>query len=66
MRFTTLNPQGTKRTILWANRSLHYITEDTADLPQWSPDGSKLAFLARVGPGYPRSRSGWSAPTERD
>jgi Tol biopolymer transport system component len=53
IRLTTLNPQGTKRTILWANRSLRYITEDTADRPQWSPDGSKLAFLARVGPGYP-------------
>jgi Tol biopolymer transport system component len=53
IRLTTLNPQGTKRTILWGNRSLHYLTEDSADLPQWSPDGSKLAFLARVGPGYP-------------
>ena len=53
IRLTTLNPQGTKRTILWGNRSLHYITEDTTDLPQWSPDGSKLAFLARVGSGYP-------------
>ena len=53
IRLTTLNPQGTKRTILWASRSLHYFTEDSADLPQWSPDGSKLAFLARVGPGYP-------------
>jgi len=53
IRLTTLNPQGTKRTVLWANRSLHALTEDSADLPQWSPDGSKLAFLARVGPGYP-------------
>ncbi len=53
IRLTTLNPGGTKRTILWSNRSLHYTTEDTADLPQWSPDGSKLAFLARVGSGYP-------------
>jgi Tol biopolymer transport system component len=53
IRLTTLNPQGTKRTILWADRSLHYITEDSADVPQWSPDGSKLAFLARVGPGDP-------------
>lgn len=53
IRFTTLNPLGTRRTILWADRSLHYITEDTGDLPRWSPDGSRLAFLARVGPGYP-------------
>ena len=47
---TTINPQGTKRTILWANRSLHYSPEDSEELPQWSPDGSKLTFLARVGP----------------
>lgn len=53
VRLTTLNPQGTKRTVLWANRSLHYITENTGDLPRWSPDGSKLAFLARVGRGFP-------------
>jgi Tol biopolymer transport system component len=52
-RLTTINPEGTKHTILWANRSLHYLTEDSANLPQWSPEGSKLAFLARVGPGYP-------------
>jgi Tol biopolymer transport system component len=53
VRFTTINPQGTKRTILWADRSLHYRPVDSQNLPQWSPDGSKLAFLARTGPGYP-------------
>jgi Tol biopolymer transport system component len=50
VRFTTINSQGTKRTVLWASRSLHYRPEDSQDLPQWSPDGSKLVFLARVGP----------------
>lgn len=53
LRLTAISPQTTRRTILWANRSLHYLSEDSWDHPQWSPDGTKLAFLARVGPGYP-------------
>ena len=52
LRFTTLEPQG-HSTVLWTNPSVHYVTENTVDRPQWSPDGSKLAFLARVGPGDP-------------
>ena len=53
LHLTTLNPQGTRKTILWTNRSLHYLNEDSWDRPQWSPNGSKLAFLARTGPGNP-------------
>lgn len=53
VHLTTVDPRGTRRTVLWPSRSLHYVMESSADLPQWSPDGSKLAFLARVGPGYP-------------
>jgi Tol biopolymer transport system component len=53
LRFTTLAPQGTSRTVLWSNPSLHYISVDSEDRPQWSPDSSKLAFMARVGPGNP-------------
>jgi Tol biopolymer transport system component len=49
----TVAPQGTQHTVLWTNRSLHYLSEDSEDRPQWSPDGSKLVFMARVGPGYP-------------
>jgi len=32
---------------------LHYLSEIGLDRPQWSPDGSRLVFLARSGPGYP-------------
>ena len=49
----TVDPQGTHRTVLWNDPSLHYLNEDSLDWPQWSPDGSKLVFMARSGPGYP-------------
>jgi Tol biopolymer transport system component len=49
----TVEPVGTHRTTLWVDPSLHYVTEDSEDWPQWSPDGSKLVFMARTGPGYP-------------
>ena len=52
-QFFTVAPDGTHPTVLWTNPSLHYISEDSVDRPQWSPDGSKLVFLARSGPGYP-------------
>jgi Tol biopolymer transport system component len=53
VRFTTIAPADARRTVLWANRSLHYLSEDSEDRPQWSRDSAKLVFLARVGPGYP-------------
>jgi Tol biopolymer transport system component len=53
LRFTTVSPQGTNRRVLWSNHSLHYVSIDSEDRLQWSPDGSKLVFMARVGPGYP-------------
>ena len=52
-QFFTVSPDGTHRTLLWKSPSLHYLSEDSVDRPQWSPDGSKLVFLARTGPGYP-------------
>lgn len=52
LRFSTVTLQG-KRTVLWTNRSLHFVSVNSQDRPQWSPDGSKLGFTARVGPGYP-------------
>jgi Tol biopolymer transport system component len=54
-RLMTVDPAGSHHTTLWADPSLHYVTENSDDLPQWSPDGSKLVFMARTGPGYPRT-----------
>jgi Tol biopolymer transport system component len=52
-RLATVDLQGRRR-LLWSNSSsLHYISDDSWDRPQWSPDGSKLVFMARSGPGYP-------------
>jgi Tol biopolymer transport system component len=56
VRLTTATPQGTHRIVLWTNRSLHYRTLDSWDRPQWSPDGSKLVFLASVGRGNPSAQ----------
>jgi Tol biopolymer transport system component len=52
-RLMTVDPLGAQRTVLWNDSSLHFLSEDSLDWPQWSPDGSKLVFMARSGPGYP-------------
>jgi Tol biopolymer transport system component len=49
----TVDPRGTHRTVLWTNPSLHWLSEDSLDRPQWSPDGLRLEFSARAGPGSP-------------
>jgi Tol biopolymer transport system component len=50
----TVDPHGAHRSnVLGSKRSLRYISEDSLDWPQWSPDGSKLVFIARTGLGYP-------------
>jgi Tol biopolymer transport system component len=50
----TVDPHGAHRSnVLGSKRSLRYISEDSLDWPQWSPDGSKLVFMARTGSGYP-------------
>ena len=49
----TVDPHRTHRTVLGSKRSLRYISNDSLDWPQWSPDRSKLVFMARTGPGHP-------------
>jgi Tol biopolymer transport system component len=51
-RLATVDLQGHRKP-LWNSPSLHYLSEIGLDRPQWSPDGLKLVFLARSGPGYP-------------
>ena len=51
-RLATVDLQGHRKP-LWNSPSLHYLSEIGLDRPQWSPDGSKLVFLARSGPRYP-------------
>ena len=46
----TVNPDGTGRKLFW-NRgsSLYYESESSGEPPAWSPDSSRLLFLARTG-----------------
>jgi dipeptidyl aminopeptidase/acylaminoacyl peptidase len=46
----TVDPDGTGRKLFWNRGSnLYYETESSGEPPAWSPDGSKLLFLARTG-----------------
>lgn len=46
----TVDPDGTSRKLFWSRGSkLHYESESSGEPPDWSPDGSKLLFLARTG-----------------
>lgn len=46
----TVRPDGTGRKLFWGRGSgLHYESESSAEPPEWSPDGSRLLFLARTG-----------------
>jgi WD40-like Beta Propeller Repeat len=46
----TVNADGTDRKLFWnRNSSLYYETENSGEPPAWSPDSSKLLFLARTG-----------------
>jgi len=46
----TVRPDGTGRRLFWGHGSdLHYESESSAEPPAWSPDSSKLLFLARTG-----------------
>lgn len=49
-RFTTVRPDGTHATDLLNGRPLTYVSDvEVAEAsPQWSPDGSRLLFLARA------------------
>jgi Tol biopolymer transport system component len=50
-RLATVDPKG-RRTVLWGG-SLHYMSNDSLDRPQWSPDGKKLVFMGSSGAGRP-------------
>jgi Tol biopolymer transport system component len=39
--------------------SLHYVTNDSWNRPQWSPDGTKLVFMALHGKGRPPAAQVW-------
>ncbi len=46
----TVRPDGTGRELLWGRGSdLYYESESSGEPPAWSPDSSKLLFLARTG-----------------
>ncbi len=46
----TVSPDGTSRKLFWDRGSdLYYESESSAEPPAWSPDSSKLLFLARAG-----------------
>ncbi len=46
----TVRPDGTDRKLFWGRGShLYYESESDAEPPAWSPDSSKLVFLARTG-----------------
>jgi hypothetical protein len=46
----TVDSDGTSRKTFWNRRSnLYYETENSGEPPAWSPDSTKLLFLARTG-----------------
>lgn len=46
----TVDPDGANRKEFWNRASnLYYETDSSAEPPAWSPDSSKLLFLARTG-----------------
>ncbi len=48
----TVRPDGTGRRLFWDRGSgLYYQSESSGEPPAWSPDSSKLLFLARTGGG---------------
>jgi Tol biopolymer transport system component len=53
-RLATVDLRGHRR-LLWKTPSLHYLSNNSLDRPQWSPDGKALVFMAVVGPGRPRA-----------
>ena len=53
-RLATVDLAG-RRHMLWKSPSLHYLSNNSLDRPQWSPDGTKLVFMAVTGPGRPRA-----------
>jgi Tol biopolymer transport system component len=57
-RLVTVDVAGHRR-ILWANASFHYVTSDSWNRPQWSPDGTKLVFMALHGEGRPPAAQVW-------
>ena len=50
-RLDTVDVQS-HRKVLWSG-SLQYVSNDSLDRPQWSPDGTKLVFMGVSGAGRP-------------
>jgi len=58
-RLVTVDLAGHRR-ILWPDTSLHYVTDNSWNRPQWSPDGTKLVFMALHGAGRPPAAQVWA------
>lgn len=49
-RLVTVDLQGTQVVV---SGSVNWVSDDSWDRPQWSPDGTKLVFMGLVGPNVP-------------
>ncbi len=52
-RLVTVDPRGQHRVVLWKDAAFKYVSDDSLDWPQWSPDGTKLVFMGIRGRSRP-------------